>query len=130
MTTNLEIIQQDSQTAKTALTAIFRILNMWHLTDTQQARLLGLHDEKALHNWRAHPESASISTDLIERASYILGIYKSLQILFPNPDNADRWLITCNDNPLFNGQAPIEHMMTGNITDLATVRRCLEALIS
>ncbi|MCC4261459.1 MbcA/ParS/Xre antitoxin family protein [Pseudomonas aestusnigri] len=103
---------------------------MWHLTDTQQARLLGLHDEKALHNWRAHPESASISTDLIERASYILGIYKSLQILFPNPDNADRWLITCNDNPLFNGQAPIEHMMTGNITDLATVRRCLEALIS
>ena len=65
--------------------------------------------------------------DLLERASYILGIYKSLQILLPDQALADQWLATPNDNPLFNGTAPLDRLLAGQVVDLAVVRNFLDA---
>ena len=53
--------------------------------------LLGLSNEKTLYNWKSQPEKAKLTRDLLERASYILGIYKSLQILLPDQVLADQW---------------------------------------
>lgn len=46
----------------------------------------------------------------------------------PTQSNADGWLSTENDNPMFNGQAPIDRLMTGHMMDLATVRAHLNAV--
>ena len=68
-----------------------------------------------------------MARDLLERGSYILGIYKSLQIQLPDQVLADQWLATPNDNPLFNGTAPLDRLLAGQVADLATVRSFLDA---
>ncbi|HFE48004.1 MAG TPA: DUF2384 domain-containing protein, partial [Chromatiaceae bacterium] len=40
---------------------------------------------------------------------------------------ADQWLSTPNDNPLFNGTAPLDRLLAGQVVDLAMVRNFLDA---
>jgi len=122
-----QLLQRGSAVSGALLPAIFNIFAQWHLTGSQQMVLLGLTNEKTLYNWKSHPEKAKLSRDLLERASYILGIYKSLQILLPDEAIADQWLSTPNDNPLFNGTAPLERLLAGHVVDLALVRNFLDS---
>lgn len=122
-----QLLQRSPSITRSLLPAIFNIFSEWRLKGAQQMILLGLSNEKTLYNWKSHPEKAKLTRDLLERASYILGIYKSLQILFPDQVLADRWLSTPNDNPLFNGMAPLDRLLAGQVVDLATVRHFLDA---
>ncbi|MCY4610108.1 MAG: MbcA/ParS/Xre antitoxin family protein [Gammaproteobacteria bacterium] len=122
-----QLLQRGPSVTRALLPAIFNIFSEWHLKGVQQMTLLGLSNEKTLYNWKSHPEKAKLTRDLLERASYILGIYKSLQILFPDQALADRWLSTPNDNPLFNGMAPLDRLLAGQVVDLAVVRYFLDA---
>jgi hypothetical protein len=122
-----QLRKRDDGVSQALLPALFNILAQWGLTGAQQMTLLGLGNEKTLYNWKAHPGKAKLTRDVLERASYILGIYKSLQILLPDPAQADRWLTTPNDNPLFNGTAPLDRLLAGQVVDLAVVRNFLDA---
>ena len=122
-----QLLQRGSSVPGSLLPAIFAIFSQWRLTGTQQMTLLGLSNEKTLYNWKGQPEKAKLTRDLLERTSYILGIYKSLQILFPDRTLADQWLAAPNDNPLFNGMAPLDRLLGGQVVDLAVVRNFLDA---
>ena len=122
-----QLLQRGSAVTGSLLPAIFNIFGRWSLTGAQQMALLGLSNEKTLYNWKSHPEKAKVTRDLLERASYILGIFKSLEILLPDPVLADRWLTTPNDNPVFSGTAPLDRVLAGQVTDLALVRNFLDA---
>ena len=122
-----QLLQRDAGVARSLLPAIFNIFSQWQLTDAQQMTLLGLSHKKTLYNWKAKPEKARLTRGLLERASYILGIYQSLQILLPDPALADQWLSSPNDNPLFNGTAPLECLLASQVADLAAVRNLLDA---
>lgn len=122
-----QLLQRGSSVPSALLPAIFNIFGQWRLTGAQQMNLLGLRNEKTLYNWKSKPEKAKLTRDLLERTSYILGIYKSLQILLPDKALADRWLSTSNDNPLFNGKAPLDRLLAGQVVDLAVVRNFLDA---
>ena len=122
-----QLLQRGSDVNGSLLPVIFNIFTQWRLTGSQQMVLLGLTNEKTLYNWKNHPEKAKLTRDLLERVSYILGIYKSLQILLPDEALADQWLSTPNDNPLFNGTAPLERLLAGQVVDLAMVRNFLDA---
>ncbi len=120
------LLQRGSSVTSSLLPSIFAIFSQWRLTGTQQMTLLGLSNEKTLYNWKNQPEKAKLTRDLLERASYILGIYKSLQILLPDQVLADQWLATPNDNPLFNGTTPLDRLLAGQVVDLAVVRNFLD----
>lgn len=122
-----QLLPRGPAVAASLLPAIFSIFSQWSLTGGQQMTLLGLNNEKTLYNWKSHPEKAKLTRDLLERASYILGIYKSLQILLPDQTLADHWLSTPNDNPIFNGTAPLDRILAGQVIDLALVRNFLDA---
>ena len=122
-----QLLRRGPAVSGTLLPAIFNIFKLWRLTGAQQMTLLGLGNEKTLYNWKSQPEKAKLTRDLLERASYILGIYKSLQLLLPDHVLADQWLATPNDNPLFNGTAPLDRLLAGQVTDLAVVRNFLDA---
>ncbi len=122
-----QLLQRGSSVTSSLLPAIFAIFSQWRLTGAQQMTLLGLSNEKTLYNWKNQPEKAKLTRDLLERASYILGIYKSLEILLPDEGLADQWLATPNDNPLFNGTAPLDRLLAGQVVDLAVVRDFLDA---
>lgn len=126
--TAAKMVGKGAEVSRVLLPSLFNIFKLWGLNGREQMTLLGLTNEKTLYNWKRHPEKAQLTPDLIERASYLLGIYKSLQILFPTPENADRWLATPNDNPLFNGMPPLHRLLAGQVMDLATVRQHLDAV--
>ena len=122
-----QLLQGGAAVTKSLLPAIFNIFSQWRLTGAQQMKLLGVTNEKTLYNWKNRPEKAKLTPDLLERTSYILGIYKALQILLPDQMLADQWLATPNDNPLFNGITPLNRLLAGQMLDLAVVRNFLDA---
>lgn len=107
--------------------AVLQIFERWKLSNTQQQALLGLHNEGTFYNWKKKPESATLTNDLLERTSYILGIWRSLQILIPEERISDTWITSPNSSIAFNGQSPLDRMLGGQIVDLAHVRRYLDS---
>jgi hypothetical protein len=113
--------------AGVVLPGIFRLLGEeWRLNNEQQMRLLGLSSRQTLANWKKAPAGATLSRDLQERLSYLLGIYKSLRILFPDPELARGWLFSPNANRAFGGEPPMARLLNGLVVDLAFVRQFLD----
>ncbi len=109
-----------------ALRAFFAIAERWDLRVNEHRRLLGEPPESTFYKWKREREAA-LSRDVLERISYILGIYKNLGILFPEPDRADAWIRKPNTAPTFGGQSALERMLSGNVADLYVVRQYLDA---
>ena len=109
-----------------ALRAFFRLAEQWGLRIAEQRKLLGDPPESTFYKWKRHQDVAP-GRDTIERISYLLGIWKSLQILFPDPAQADAWLHRPNAAVLFGGHSALERMLSGNVADLYVVRQYLDA---
>lgn len=123
----IELHNTDLRTeAARTLPVFLRITRAWGLTTEQAARLMGC-GRSTLYRWKEAPEKADLSADQIERLSYVLGIYKALQILYPTPANADGWIRRPNRDPLFAGRPPIERLLGGRVADLYVVRQYLDA---
>ncbi|MEZ2418255.1 antitoxin Xre/MbcA/ParS toxin-binding domain-containing protein [Luteibacter sp. RCC_6_2] len=109
-----------------ALRAFFALAERWKLRAAEQRTLLGEPPESTYFKWKKQQDGA-LSRDVIERISYLLGIWKDLQILFPDPAQADAWVRKPNDAPLFGGHSALERMLSGNVADLYVVRQYLDA---
>lgn len=109
-----------------ALRSFFRIADLWHLSTDEQMTLLGEPGRSTFFKWRRE-QTGSLSRDTLERISYILGIYKALQILLPNETAADEWVKRANMAPLFGGRSALDRMLSGQVTDLFVVRQYLDA---
>jgi hypothetical protein len=109
-----------------ALRAFFQLAEYWKLRMADQRKLLGDPPESTFYKWKRQREGVP-GRDTIERISYLLGIWKSLQILFPDPAQADAWLHKPNQAPLFGGHSALERMLSGNVADLYVVRQYLDA---
>jgi Uncharacterized conserved protein len=88
--------------------------------------LLGLRSRSTYHVWK-EGEGGALSRDTLERISYVLGIYKALQMLLPSDEAADAWVRKPNGAPLFGGRSALERMLSGHVADLYEVRRYLDA---
>jgi len=104
----------------------FRIAGLWGLDTEQQMALLGLHSRSTYFKWKRE-HKARLDRDQLERVSHVLGIYKALQILLPDPAAADAWVARPNQADPFHGAPALELMTRGGITGLFTVRRYLDA---
>lgn len=109
------------------LRAFFNIAHDWRLSSDEQMVLLGAPGRSTFFKWKATPESVELKRDTLERLSYLLGIYKALQILLPAPEAADTWIRRANAAPLFAGQSALSRMLGGNVADLVAVRQYLDA---
>ena len=108
-----------------ATRAFFRAADLWGLTNDECRTLLGRPARATYFQWK-RGETKNLPYDTVRRVSWILGTYKALQILFPLPERADAWLK--RENALFGGQRPLDRMLAGDVTDLAFVRRTLDAV--
>lgn len=109
------------------LRAFFNIARDWQLSSDEQMVLLGAPGRSTFFKWKAAPDSTELRRDTLERLSYILGIYKALQILLPDPGAADAWVKQPNAAPLFGGGSALARMLGGNVADLLVVRQYLDA---
>jgi hypothetical protein len=108
------------------LRAFERIAELWKLSVSQQLTLLGITSRSTYFKWRKDPH-ARLPRDTLERLSYLLGIYKALQLLLPDTRAADEWLHRPNEAPLLGGQSALDRMLSGNVADLYVVRQYLDA---
>lgn len=109
------------------LRAFFNIARDWGLNTDAQMVLLGTPGRSTFFKWKSAPESADLKRDTLERLSYILGIYKALQVLLPAAASADAWVKQPNTAPLFGGKSALDRMLGGNVADLLAVRQYLDA---
>lgn len=109
-----------------ALRAFFSLAEQWKLRMADQRKLLGDPPESTFYKWKRQRDAA-LGRDTMERISYLLGIFKALQILFPDPAQADAWLHKPNQAALFGGHSALERMLSGNVADLYVVRQYLDA---
>lgn len=117
-----------TQMSAAGLRAFFNIARDWDLNADEQIVLLGSPGRSTFFKWKAAPETARLARDTLERLSLLLGIYKSLQILLPQPSAADSWIKRPNSAPPFGGRRALDRMLAGNISDLVAVRQYLDAM--
>jgi hypothetical protein len=106
--------------------SFFEMAKVWGLNVEEQRALLGWPPESTFYKYKAG-RIGSLSFDALMRISLLLGIYKDLHILYPEPDLADRWLKLPNNNPLFGGRPALATMMDSGMDGLYQVRRLLDA---
>lgn len=106
-------------------TMVTRLLERWNLTSVEQAALLGLStaSRSTLARYR-EGEPLADSRDLLDRAGHLLGIHKSLRILFPyDRDLAYGWMTQFNRRL---GARPVNLISERGFEGLLAVRRYLD----
>lgn len=105
---------------------VMKLLEHWRLSTEDQAALLGLaaSSRAALGRYR-RGEAIGSNRDQLERVGHLLGIHKSLRLLFPqNPDLAYRWMTT--RNRAFENRTPVEVIKDQGFAGLLIVRGYLD----
>jgi len=111
--------------SQSALKGFFKLAAAWNLRDDDARELLGGLSSSAFYDWKKNPDRV-LEVDRITRISYLLGIYKSLHILYGDK-LADEWVQLPNTNPVFAGRAPLAFMLGGGLLAMQSVRRLLDA---
>ncbi|HEY8298595.1 MAG TPA: antitoxin Xre-like helix-turn-helix domain-containing protein [Candidatus Baltobacteraceae bacterium] len=119
------ILRQGARASGPALRTFTRIAELWDLKSNERQRVLGVA-RSTYFAYLKEPDRARLSADTLERISYVLGIYKALQVLLPRREAADAWIRRANSAPVFNGNSPLELMLGGKVADLYLVRRYLD----
>jgi len=104
---------------------ITKLLELWQLPADAQSAVLGLSSDSrtALSRYRKGAPLAD-SRDLLDRAGHLLGIHKSLRIIFPHdPDLAYRWMTQPNGR---FGARPVDIVVGRGFEGLLAVRRYLD----
>jgi len=104
---------------------VTRLFEHWQLSTTEQAALLGLSpDNRSTLSRYRKGEPLADSRDLLDRAGHLLGIHKSLRILFPRDrDLAYRWMTTPNRRL---GARPVDIVVARGFEGLIALRRYLD----
>jgi Protein of unknown function (DUF2384) len=103
----------------------FKIASAWQLSGDEQRGLLGWPAASTFYKYRAG-DVGVLSFDTLTRLSLVLGIYKALHVLYPDPALADRWVRLPNAHPIFGGRPALALMTDGGIDGLYHVRRLLD----
>lgn len=119
---------ESPEVVRAGLKMVFGLAQRWELSRSELARLLGIRSTSTLDNWRKRaPETLALDT--LERISYLLHIYRSLQQLLPE-DRADRWIRQPNDASPFVGRSALEYMLQGQVRHLLDAHRYLKSVAS
>ena len=113
-------------TAQAALRTFWRLCEAWKLDVSEQTTLLGV-GRTTLYQWKQGKVNGALDRHVLERLSYLFGIYAALQILLPAGEPADEWVRKPNAAPLFGGGSALARMLGGQVADLYVVRDYLDA---
>jgi hypothetical protein len=105
--------------------AFLKLLKGWGLRDEDGRQLLGGISSGTFYEIK-RGAAKTLNQDQLTRISLLMGIFKSLAILFPET-LAKAWPSRANDNALFGGATPVSFMVTGGIPAMIAVRQLLDA---
>ena len=108
-----------------AVRAFFNIMVRWGIRDDDAKLLLGGLSNGPYYEMKKQPDRV-LETDRLLRISYLIGIFKALNILY-SKKLADEWMRLPNTNRIFGGQTPLAYIIKGGLPAMQTVRRLLDA---
>jgi hypothetical protein len=108
-----------------ALRGFFNIARAWELSVNEERALLGWPPASTFHKYKSG-DGGVLSFDTLTRISLVLGIYKALHILYPEPGFADRWMRMPNSHATFAGVTPLALVADAGIDGLFQIRRLLD----
>jgi hypothetical protein len=108
-----------------ALKAFFNIMAHWQVRDEDARALLGGVSNGPFYEMKKNPDRV-LDTDKLLRISYLVGIFKALNILY-SQKLADAWVQRPNSNRIFGGLSALSYMIKGGVPALQVVRRLLDA---
>lgn len=108
-----------------AVRAFFNIIEHWGVRDEDARILLGGLSNGPYYEMKKKPDRV-LDTDRLLRISYLIGIFKALNILY-SKKLADQWVGLPNTNRIFGGRTPLAYMIHGGLPAMQTVRRLLDA---
>jgi hypothetical protein len=108
-----------------AIKAFVNIMEKWGVRDEDARALLGGISNGQYYEMKKKPERV-LGVDTLTRISYLVGIFKALNILYSEP-LADAWVQRHNTNRIFGGETPLAYMMKGGLAAMQVVRRLLDA---
>jgi hypothetical protein len=109
-----------------ALKAFFTMIERWNVRDEDARALLGGISNGPYYEMKKHPAGRVLDADRLLRVSYLIGIFKALNILHGRA-LADQWVQLPNANRIFGGSTPLAYMLKGGVTAMQTVRRLLDS---
>lgn len=109
-----------------ALRTFFQIARAWQLSAAEERALLGWPPSSTFHKYKSG-DAGALSFDTLTRISLLLGIYKAIQLLYPEAAFADRWVRMPNANPLLGGRPPVAFLVDNGMDGLLQLRRMLDA---
>ena len=116
-----------------AMRAFLNIMRHWRVRDEDARELLGGVANGTFYAWKLAARASTatggikqLEQDRLLRISYLIGIFKSLNILFSTA-LADQWVQLPNANPIFGHRTPLAYMLRGGAPAMETVRRLLDA---
>lgn len=113
--------------ASVGLKTVLNILAKWGCNNEQIQHIIKV-SRAALYKYRDDPSSAKLSDDQMERLSYILNIHSSLRLVFSNPENVYGFMKMPNNNPYFEGRAPLDIISTGSFSSLYEVFKRVDTM--
>lgn len=113
------------EAAQAAMRTFWRIAQAWKLTVAEQLILLGV-SRSTLYQWKGG-KVGPLEAHVLERLSYLFGIYAALQTLLPIPERANEWIRKPNNAPFLGGDSALARMLGGQVADLYVVRQYLDA---
>ena len=130
--TQYQLSDREDRLSAAALLNFFGITDEWGLNTKEQTILLGNPSKSSFYRMKEFADGKSVkpvrlSQDTLERVSYIMGIYKALNILLPTHRRAAEWIKLPNTAALFGGHSALDKMLQGRVSDLCDVRRYLDA---
>ena len=109
-----------------ALKAFFNMMERWNVRDEDARTLLGGVTNGPYYEMKKQPGERVLDADKLLRISYLVGIFKALNILHGRA-LADEWMQLPNTNRIFGGSTPLAYVLRGGVTALQTLRRLLDA---
>ena len=125
---DLSRLEERRRLSAAALKALFNIVNHWKVRDEDVRELLGGISNGNYYQLKKNPRTPgkSLDQDKLTRISYLIGIFKSLNILY-SQRLADQWIQLPNSNPIFAGRTPLDYILRGGTPAMDMVRRLLDA---
>ena len=116
-----EVLTQEEGAAM--FRAALNLFGKWGVTDEQGAVLVDM-PVRSYRRWKSEGPGR-LSRDVRARLSNLIGIHKSLRIIFQEAQRGYDWVRA--PNAAFAGSSALDVMLGGELTDLMRVRRYLDA---
>ena len=125
---DLSRLEERRRLSAAGLKAFFHIVEHWKVRDEDARELLGGISNGSYYQLKKNPRTPgkSLDQDKLTRISYLIGIFKALNILY-SQRLADQWMQLPNSHPIFAGRTPLAFIRSGGWQAMDTLRRLLDA---